>query len=40
MVFGKIRKLAYQTECVEFGEPGGMMDEYITSCGGIFLIKS
>ena len=36
----KIGKLAYQTECVEFGEPGGMMDQYITSCGGMLLINS
>ena len=36
----KIAKLAYQTECVEFGEPGGMMDQYVTSCGGMLLIKS
>ena len=36
----KIGELAYQTECIEFGEPGGMMDQYITSCGGMLLIKS
>ena len=36
----KIGKLAYQSESVEFGEPGGMMDQYITSCGGMLLIKS
>ena len=36
----KIGELAYQTECLEFKEPGGMMDQYITSCGGMLLIKS
>ncbi len=36
----KIGKLAYQSESVEFGEPGGMMDQYITSCGGMLVIKS
>ncbi len=36
----KIGELAYQAESVEFGEPGGMMDQYITSCGGLLLIKS
>ena len=36
----KIGKLAHQSESLEFGEPGGMMDQYITACGGMLLIKS
>ena len=36
----KIGKLAHQSESLEFGEPGGVMDQYITACGGMLLIKS
>tara|TARA_Y100001968_G_scaffold333480_1_gene396547 strand:+ start:951 stop:2006 length:1056 start_codon:yes stop_codon:yes gene_type:complete len=35
-----IGKLAYIAESEEFGEPGGMMDQYTTACGGLIHIKS
>ncbi|MBI1807148.1 MAG: GHMP kinase [Ignavibacteria bacterium] len=31
--------LAYRTEVLEFNEPGGKMDQYSTSLGGILLLK-
>ncbi|HKI78081.1 MAG TPA: galactokinase family protein [Ignavibacteriaceae bacterium] len=36
---GKIAELAYQAEVLEFGEPGGMMDHYSTSLGGIIYLN-
>tara|TARA_B100000287_G_scaffold3791_1_gene3696 strand:+ start:1992 stop:3047 length:1056 start_codon:yes stop_codon:yes gene_type:complete len=36
----KIGGLAYLAESVEFGEPGGMMDQYTTACGGLLKIES
>ena len=36
----KIGELAYLAESVEFGEPGGMMDQYTTACGGLIKIES
>ena len=36
----KIGELAYLAESIEFGESGGMMDQYTTACGGLIHIKS
>ena len=36
----KIGELAYLAESIEFGESGGMMDQYSTACGGLIHIKS
>jgi len=35
----EIARLAHQAEVVEFGEPGGMMDQYCTSFGGALFIE-
>lgn len=35
----EIAKLAYQAEVLEFNEPGGMMDQYCTSLGGLLFIE-
>ncbi len=35
-----IGEVAYIAESEEFGEPGGMMDQYTTACGGLIHIKS
>ncbi|MDY0082540.1 MAG: galactokinase family protein, partial [Ignavibacteriaceae bacterium] len=34
----KLARLAYEAEVLEFSEPGGMMDQYSTSIGGIIAI--
>jgi galactokinase len=34
----EIGKLAYAAEVLEFGEPGGMMDQYSTALGGVLWI--
>ena len=34
-----IAKYAHETEVVEFGEPGGMMDHYSTALGGIIFLE-
>jgi galactokinase len=34
----KLARLAYEAEVLEFAEPGGMMDQYSTSIGGIIAI--
>ncbi len=36
----KIGQIAYKAEVLEFGEPGGMMDQYSTSIGNCIFIKS
>ena len=36
----KIAELAYKAEVLEFGEPGGMMDQYLTSLGGMLYLES
>ena len=36
----KIAELAYKAEVLEFGEPGGMMDQYSTAMGGIIYLES
>jgi len=36
----KIAELAYKAEVLEFGEPGGMMDQYSTSLGGMLYLES
>ena len=36
----KIAQLAYKAEVVEFGEPGGMMDQYSTAMGGLIYLES
>jgi galactokinase len=33
-------EMAYQTEVVEFGEPGGRMDQYTTAIGGIIQLST
>ena len=35
-----IAELAYQAEVIEFNSPGGMMDQYSTSLGGIIYLES
>ena len=35
----EIAKLAHQAEVLEFNEPGGMMDHYTTSLGGVLFIE-
>jgi galactokinase len=35
-----IGELAYQAEVLEFGEPGGMMDQYSTALGNIIYMES
>ena len=35
-----IGEVAYIAESEEFGEPGGMMDQFTTACGGLIHIKS
>ncbi|MCF7825219.1 MAG: galactokinase [Candidatus Marinimicrobia bacterium] len=37
---GEIAMLAYQSEVVEHGEPGGMMDHYSVSVGGVIHINT
>ena len=32
-------RLAHEAEVLEFGEPGGMMDQYSTACGGILHLE-
>jgi galactokinase len=34
----EVARLGHEAEVLEFGEPGGMMDHYSTSCGGIIAI--
>lgn len=36
----QISKYAYEAEVLEFAEPGGMMDQYSTSIGGIIFLES
>ena len=36
----KIGELAYKAEVLEFGEPGGMMDQYSTAMGGLIYLES
>lgn len=36
----KIAELAYKAEVLEFGEPGGMMDQYSTALGGLIYLES
>jgi len=36
----KIAELAYKAEVLEFSEPGGMMDQYSTSLGGLNYLES
>lgn len=36
----KIAQLAYKAEVLEFGEPGGMMDQYSTAMGGLMYLES
>ena len=36
----KIGELAFRAEVVEFSEPGGMMDQYITAIGNMIYIES
>ena len=36
----KIAELAYQAEVIEFNSPGGMMDQYSTSLGGLIYLES
>ncbi|MBK7107332.1 MAG: GHMP kinase [Ignavibacteriae bacterium] len=36
----EIARLAYEAEVLEFSEPGGMMDHYSTSVGGIIYLSS
>jgi len=36
----KIAELAYKAEVLEFSEPGGMMDQYSTSLGGMLYLES
>jgi galactokinase len=36
----EIAYLAYEAEVLEFAEPGGMMDQYSTSVGGIIFLES
>lgn len=36
----EIGELAYQAEVLEFGEPGGMMDQYSTAIGDIIYLES
>ena len=36
----KIAELAYKAEVLEFSEPGGMMDQYSTSQGGMLYLES
>jgi galactokinase len=36
----QIAEYAYEAEVAEFGEPGGMMDHYSTSIGGIIYLES
>ena len=35
----KIGEISYKAEVLEFGEPGGMMDQYSTSMGNCIFIK-
>ena len=35
----KLGKVAYQAEVLEFGEPGGMMDQFSTAMGGCIHIE-
>ena len=35
-----IAELAYQAEVIEFNSPGGMMDQYSTSLGGLIYLES
>ena len=35
----EIAKLAHQAEVLEFNEPGGMMDHYTTSLGGVLFLE-
>ncbi len=35
----EIARLAHQAEVLEFGEPGGMMDQYSTSLGGALFVE-
>lgn len=35
----EIAKLAHRAEVIEFNEPGGMMDHYATSLGGVLFIE-
>ena len=34
----EVARIAYEAEVLEFGEPGGMMDQYSTSVGGLLWI--
>ncbi|RPH38267.1 GHMP kinase [bacterium] len=34
----EVATLAHEAEVLEFGEPGGMMDHFSTSCGGVLAI--
>ena len=36
----KIAELAYKAEVLEFGAPGGMMDQYSTALGGMLYLES
>jgi galactokinase len=36
----EIAQLGYKAEVLEFGEPGGMMDHYSTSVGGVIWLES
>ena len=36
----KIAELAYKAEVLEFGEPGGIMDQYSTAMGGLIYLES
>lgn len=36
----KIAEYAYEAEVLEFSEPGGMMDQYSTSIGGVIFLDS
>ena len=36
----KIAQLAYKAEVLEFGEPGGMMDQYSSAVGGTIYLES
>ena len=38
--FKKIGDLAYKAEVVEFGEPGGMMDQYSSALGGLIYLEN
>jgi len=35
----KIAEIAYKAEVLEFGQPGGMMDQYSTSMGGMIYLE-